>query len=96
MIEKDYAQYGISKKRFKQILDEILSYKVEDLRAIINTIDPGISQYLMEHIYYNTSFDKLCDLYLLTYGESIPYSKSSFYRKKRLLFHIVDKKMKED
>lgn len=96
MNARDYEQYGITKKRFKAILDNILTSDIEDLQSIVNVIDPDVTRYLLEHIYYNISFDKLCDMYLLKDGTMIPYSKSSFYRKKRLLFHIIDEQMRSE
>lgn len=87
---REYEQYGISKKRYEVILRHMLSMSEGELLGFACQADEWISDYLVESIKNNMSFDRLEKKYGI-----INSSKSDFYRKRRLMFHLVDVAMRE-
>lgn len=87
---REYDYYGIDKKRFKTILDAMLKANDQDLYSIANKADWLISAYLVESIRYNVSFERLEALHGV-----LPTSKTDFYRKRRLMFHLMDNNLRE-
>ena len=88
---REYEQYGISKKRFSEILEKMLNADDELIFFYAVNSDPYISSYLVESIRYNVSFERLEAMH-----GTLPISKTDFYRKRRLMFHYMDIDMKRE
>ena len=85
----EYKQYGITKRKYQKILSAMLSLSEKELLDVAAEADEWISDYLCESIRYNISYEKLEQKYGM-----LPVSKSDFYRKRRLMFHIMDMNLK--
>lgn len=84
----EYLQYGITKKRFQEILSAMLTSDSSELISVAALADELISSYLVESVRCNLSYEKLEQMHGI-----LPVSKSDFYRKRRLMFHYMDLRM---
>jgi len=96
---RDYTwqDYGISKKRYKELRQMCQSGKYDALvRSAAHIAAPDIWQSIYVSVAKNKSYKALAVKWELGEAERIPYNHNDFYGIRRRFYYLFDRALKEN
>lgn len=90
-LRASYAEFGIDETRLNELQEIVRSGRYDDLvESAAVKVGEDVSEYILMSVRENISFDRMRIKWELRDIEQIPYSRTSFYAKRRLFFHYLD------
>ena len=85
------AEFGIDEARLNELQEIVRSGEYDDLvESAAVKVDEDVSEYILMSVRENMSFDRMRIKWQLQEIPQMPYSRTSFYAKRRLFFHYLD------
>ncbi len=92
-----WDDYGISKKRYKELKQICQSGKYDALvRSVVHTAAPDIKVYIYLSVTKNMSYRALEAKWELGEMERMPYNHNDFYGYRRLFYHLFDERIRKN
>lgn len=93
---RKWSYYGISKKRYKQLIEYIQSGRYASLASqAAHRANEMLSSYIILSIEKNLSYEGLQRLWELREIERMPCCRTDFYGYRRYFYYLLNKKIKE-
>ena len=89
--------YGISCERYKELRTLVQSGRYDDVaRLAADEANESIAEYILLSVTKNKSYDELRKRWELKEIERMPCGRTDFYGYRRLFYHLLDEKVKEN
>ena len=91
-----YEELGIDDTRLKELQEIVRSGEYDDLvESAAVKVGRDVSEYILMSVREGISYDAMKIMWELKDIERIPYSRTSFYAKRRLFFYYLDCELRD-